>query len=285
MNWLVYHIVSGQAFFSGIVLVVIAATSSTSAHPICARITVLSGLVGAIAIAVSSAPIPYWYYGIAISVTMVWVGSQFKQQWRRWPPYAVILVWVVAGVFEIPYHVIPALRPVEQRAVTIIGDSLSAGMGGEDSSTTWPRILADEHGIEVHDLSHVGETAASALRRARSERVVSPLVIIEIGGNDLLGRTSATQFASDLDALLAHVTEPDRQVVMFELPLPPFRHGYGRIQRVLARKHDVALVPKRVLLSVLAADESTLDTIHLSQAGHERMAARVRTIVERAFAR
>ncbi len=107
--------------------------------------------------------------------------------------------------------------------------------------------------------------------------------MIEIGGNDLLGSTSSAQFARDLDALLDHVSSPKRQVMMLELPLPPFNHEYGRIQRSLAGKHNVSLVPKRVFLSILAGNDSTLDTIHLSQAGHQQMAACVWRLVGSAF--
>ncbi len=70
---------------------------------------------------------------------------------------------------------------------------------------------------------------------------------------------------------------------MFELPLPPFRHEFGRVQRALARKYHVALIPKRVLLSVLAGSDSTVDTIHLTQAGQRRMATRVWRLLSGAF--
>ena len=132
-------------------------------------------------------------------------------------------------------------------------------------------------------ISHMGETAASALKRAEKDRITSPIVILEIGGNDLLGSTSSAEFSVDLDTLLAHVRAPGRQVIMFELPLPPFSHEYGRIQRTLARKHKVSLVPKRILLSVLAANGSTLDTVHLSQAGRDRMARCVWQLVSSAL--
>jgi acyl-CoA thioesterase-1 len=92
--------------------------------------------------------------------------------------------------------------------------------------------------------------------------------VVEIGGNDLLGGTPPPKFSQDLDALLAQLCKPGRQVVMFELPLPPLSHEYGRIQRSVARKHRVKLVPKWVLLSILAPKDATLDSIHLSETGH-----------------
>ncbi len=67
--------------------------------------------------------------------------------------------------------------------------------------------------------------------------------------------------------------------LLLEVPLPPFYHGFGRIQRRLAKKHGVKLVPKRVLLSILAGGDATLDSIHLSQAGQQKMAEVVWGIV------
>lgn len=147
----------------------------------------------------------------------------------------------------------------------------------------WPTLLAKDHNLNIQDISHPGETVASALKWAKSQQILSPVVILEIGGNDLLGDTTSAQFSRDLDALLGYVSAPGRQVIMFELPLPPLRNEYGRIQRSLARKHDVALVPKRVFLSILAANDSTVDTIHLTQAGHHRMATTVWGVVRSAF--
>jgi acyl-CoA thioesterase-1 len=283
MNWLVFHVASGQSFFTGVALIVIAALASMASKRAIKRITALAFLTGAIAVAVSSTPIPYWYYAVAVAVTLAWIVSGYLKNWRHWSAFAVIAVWTIAVAIELPYHVTPQLDPASPRTLTIIGDSVTAGMGGEDNAQTWPNILAKEHDIEVHDISHVGETAASALRRTKDIQFQSPVVILAIGGNDLLGSTSSARFSHDLDALLAHVTSPKRQVIMFELPLPPFSHEYGRVQRSRAHKYGVSLIPKRVLLGILGGDESTLDTIHLSQAGHRRMATCVWQIVGSAF--
>jgi len=284
MNWLVYHIVSGHAFFTGVTLLVIAALASTRPAPVFSRITVLLFCVGMIAVIVSSTAIPYWYYAVGVGITVAWIASWFKKQWRCWTPYAVVVFWIAAAIIELPWHFAPSLNPVLSRNITVIGDSVTAGVGGNERSETWPEILAREHDLDVQDISHVGETAASALKRAGLRPISSPVVVLEIGGNDLLGSTTSRQFAIDLDALLTFVSRNDRQVVMFELPLPPFCHEYGRIQRSLAVKHGVALVPKRIFLSVIAGSNSTLDSIHLSQSGHQLMADCVWQLVRSAFA-
>jgi len=104
-------------------------------------------------------------------------------------------------------------------------------------------------------------------------------VLIEIGGNDLLGSTSLADFDRDLDQLLALATADGRRVVMFELPLPPGSNGWGQVQRRLANQHGVALIPKRRFASILLSGDLTLDSIHLSQAGHEQMARLVEEVL------
>lgn len=283
MNWLVYHIVSGHAFFTGVFLVTVAAICSTRSHAILSRTTVLAFLVGVIAVVVSSTAIPYGYYGAMLVVTVMWVASRFRKSWRRWAPYAVVGVWLIAALIELPYHIISTPHAAPDRSVTVIGDSVTAGVGGSETAETWPRILAREHQLQVQDISHVGETVASALKRARSKSIESSVVVIEIGGNDVLGTTTSAQFANDLEALVAYLATQNRQIIMFELPLPPFYHEYGRVQRSIAARYDVFLVPKRVFLSVLGGSDSTLDTIHLTQRGHQSMAESVWRLIEPAF--
>ena len=59
-------------------------------------------------------------------------------------------------------------------------------------------------------------------------------MLIELGGNDLLGRTDPARFGQNLDALVRLVQGTGRAVVMFELPLPPFTNAYGIEQRRVA---------------------------------------------------
>ncbi len=283
MNWLVFHIASGHAFFTGVALIVAGAFCSIGSKPLLKRITARMLLFGAVAIAISSTPIPYWYYALAALVTCVWLASCYTKNRHRWAAFPVAAVWLVAALLELPYHFTPSLSPASVRSISIVGDSVTAGIGGNETSETWPNILAREHGLSVQDISRAGETASSALENVRCHLIGSPVLVVEIGGNDLLGSTTAAQFSRDLDALLTFLRAPDRQIVMFELPLPPFRHEYGRVQRMLADKHNIALVPKRVFLAILTGKDSTLDRIHLSQLGHQRMADCVWRLVRSAF--
>lgn len=283
MNGLVFHVVSGQAFFSGVLLIVLAIAMSASSKRPLKRLSLLASIVGMIAVVVSSTPIPYWCCAILAITTAAWIVFLYKKARKPWTGYVAIVAWLIAVAVEIPYHVAPTLKPASSRSITIIGDSVTAGIEADETAVTWPNLLQRKHDLIVQDISHVGETAASALKRAKAHEIASSVVFIEIGGNDLLGSTSAEQFAIDLDALLSDLSAPDRQLIMLELSLPPFYHSFGYAQRELAAKHNAALVPKRVLLSVFAGDSSTLDSIHLTQVGHQQMAENVWQLIKSAY--
>ncbi len=289
MDWLIYLFGSGIAFFLGVLLVI----AGTATLPLARRrwpvsAATVATLVGLVVIVLSAAPLPYWLYGAAIAVTLGSVVAQ-RLHWgtahprRRIALWATpIAGWTIAAALELPYQISPTLPPLGQPPIYLLADSVSAGMG-ESASETWPFLLAKAHALELHNYSQMGATTGSALRKAKRLPFGNGIVLLEIGGNDLLGSTSAADFATNLDVLLSLVCGPERSVVMFELPLPPLANEYGRIQRRLAADHGVYLLPKRVFASVLTAPGATVDSVHLTRTGHERMAAAVWDLLRPAY--
>lgn len=285
---LLYHVASGQAFFSGAVLVLLGLLADLGGGEgwrALAR-NVLA-FIGLLLIAVSATPLAVWVELPAWGVSLAWLGARASSQGavRRWAPRlrpAVLAAWCVGLALEIPYHLTVSVPPMGDPSVYVVGDSLSAGLG--DELQTWPDLLARRHDLRVHNLARAGATVATALRdQAGGVTGTAELVVLEIGGNDVLAGTPVPAFESGLDALLRRLAVARHMIVMLELPLPPFHEAYGRVQRRLARRHGAVLVPKRVLLGVLLARGSTLDTVHLGPAGHERMADQVWRTVRGAF--
>ncbi len=114
---------------------------------------------------------------------------------------------------------------------------------------------------------------------ARSLTEGDHLVLIEIGGNDLLMGVSSDEYGKALDALLSTVAAPNRTVLMFELPLFPNKIAYGQIQRRLSAKYRVALIPKRYFAQVIGDAGGTTDGLHLSASGARLMAALVAQVL------
>jgi lysophospholipase L1-like esterase len=193
---------------------------------------------------------------------------------RRFRLVATSLIcWCVAGAaWEFSYRLAPRLdTSARYDALAVIGDSISAGLIGE-GERTWPKQFREQYFKNVIDLSAPGATARSALRQAQSLNARSDdqatVVLIEIGGNDYFELVPPADFETDLDRLLTDLSRPNRQLIMLELPLPPFYNAYGRVQREQAAKHRVPLISKREFAEVVFTRQATLDTVHLSEAGH-----------------
>ena len=282
-----YHVASGQAFFSGVALMTLAVGLSAGRNRRwCSLGRTLGAVAGMALVVASSTPLPFALAATAWGLTAVWlvaegVGRPSLAGPRNVLRWAVVAAWWLGVAPEVPYHRTPALAAMGDPPLVVVGDSLSAGMG--HSFATWPKILARRHRVTVEDRALAGATAGTAIGQADAIASRGALVLVEIGGNDVLGGTPPVVFACELDALLARLVGRSRAVVMLELPLPPLSTAYGAIQRRLAREHGVPLVPKRLLMGALAAKGATLDTIHLSPAGHERMAAAVWSVVRPAY--
>jgi acyl-CoA thioesterase-1 len=191
---------------------------------------------------------------------------------------AVTLIgWcAVAAGWEFSYRLPPHFDAQKSyETLVVIADSVSSGLNGVGEET-WPKQFRERYFGRVLDKSAPGATARSALKQASAanrELDSRPaLVLIEIGGNDFFELIPPAQFAADLERLLTELERPNRQLVMLELPLPPFYNAYGRIQRDLAARHHVPLISKREFAEVIFTPDATLDTVHLSKSGHSLFA-------------
>ena len=279
MNWLVVQIASGRVFFVAVALLVAAVGLRSSVAPRLRRGATWCFLVGVIGLSVAAAPLPTWASAVMLlSLVAGWRASRFGANAATATATSALALLGV-GLHEARYQVMPVLTVVHDRRIAVIGDSITAGHGESDLTQKWPAILRDRHGVAVGDFSKAGATAASAAKGLEQVSIAAPVVIVEIGGNDFLGGGSVAAFEAGLDALLKAVCQPGRQVAMFELPIPPLYEGFGRVQRDLASRHGVALIPKRILLSVIAAADATVDSLHLTQQGHDEMADVVWTLL------
>lgn len=281
MSRLILFVVGGPGFFVGCLLAV--AGFLVVGFTKQGRWGRLSILLGALLVAASATPLP-WLLQVVIGLTgfasLIYSGAARPPRRRAIVAAVAAVAWLVAAGVEFRWHLSPRLPNGDFDRLAVIGDSLSAGV--EEGETTWPRRLPLA-ASQIDDRSRVGATATSAMKQANA--VTGPcVVVVEIGGNDVLGSTTADEFEHDLDALLSEVVRPDREIVMLELPLPPTYERFGRIQRRLARRHGVHLVPRRVMLYVLTTGGATLDSIHLSPVGHETLAEAVWAVVGPAFA-
>lgn len=278
MSLLLYdHLASGASLYTGFVLLGAGAVAGRPGED--ARFGKLVEIplvtLGAAGVLLSSVPVSRWLLIGWCGLFLAWQGFRHGRVPGGRRVSGVLLAFVSLGVvlLDLPYQWGPAPpgRPVSR--IAVIGDSLSTGVHRLPGDRLWPAVLERRYGVEVLNLSRGGARLADAIHRLDRHGVPpgTDVVLLEIGGNDLLEGTPVHRFRRQLNELLSRL-DGDYVVFMFELPLPPLGFAYGRVQRRLAGRYGVRLIPKHHLSELIFTSGLTLDGLHPSREGHRRLA-------------
>lgn len=234
-------------------------------------------ILGWLLLLISSPLQPLWLYGLEMAGFIVWLWTNRKLSTpcaiRICASLSLLAVSLLLALHELRHALSPGIPPIIAQRFCVIGDSLSAGV--RTNEVSWPAVLAKRHDVQVASFARPGARLQDALAQADHLTPSDTLVLLEIGGNDLLGGTPLREFERDMTRLLDAVSKPGRVMLMLELPLPPLCNLYGAAQRHIADKFGVVLIPKRHLVAVLCGQAATIDGLHLSQSGHDHMAKMV----------
>jgi lysophospholipase L1-like esterase len=270
-GYVLYVLLSGYFFYVGLALMAGGAVLAVP-HPRAAARIVWTGLVLAL---VSAVPIhSIGYLLLALSV-VVWQISLKRGTGDRLR-VSIILFAVVSAVIAagIAVRADSGLKLSRDMKVFVIGDSLSAGLG-DDRSQAWAELLATARQVDVSNLARPGATLSDGASQGRVIPQGPVIVLLELGGNDLLAGTTPKKFGAELRSLLAALAVEKRRVVMFELPLLPFQNAFGRTQREVCQQYGIALLLRSLLAGAVALPGHTSDGLHLTAQGHAWLAERV----------
>ena len=150
--------------------------------------------------------------------------------------------------------VIPVMGQEQQ--IVALGDSLFAGYGLEPGQSYPARLEAAlrARGINARIMNAgvSGDTTAGGLQRLgftlNSLPQAPVLVIISLGGNDMLRGLPPQQTRANLDAILTELGKRKIKAVLLGMLSAPnlgadYRAKFDPIYPALAKKHDAALVP------------------------------------------
>jgi len=275
MNPIVLQLANGNLFFVGLVMTVAALFLRLwfggRIPGLVLRIGYIAGIVFVI---FSATPLPIWLYclwfGLCAAAALAVFSNKFSFQRKMLMSFSVSLCSLVMCLVELPYHLSPTIKASPKQPLFVVGDSISAGISAKDRA--WPDVLADISHFKVINLAKPAATVETAMDQIGGIVGSNSLVLVEIGGNDLLGHTDSKTFYLQLDQLLGKLAAGNNQVVMFELPLFPFCNAFGKAQRNLAKKYNVTLIPKHYMTDVFDLKDGTVDGLHLSQKGHDALA-------------
>jgi len=164
------------------------------------------------------------------------------------------------------------------KTIVCLGDSITAGVGAAPGPA-YPDLLAARLGKEVINAGVSGDTAEQGLARVDDVLADDPwLVIVELGGNDVLQQVPPERTEAALRSILQRLLDARVVPVLVELRVP-FGGKYGEIYGRLAKDMKVPIV-EDTLHDILLAPALKSDTIHPNAQGYERLATAIAHEVE-----
>jgi acyl-CoA thioesterase-1 len=282
MNPVALYFASGESFYLGAVLLILVMIASPLKRARLLRN--VAAWLGLAMMVMACPPFPAVIDLIFFAVFLLWFivsnrAGSTRAWWRLRQGSTVVLTVFLLTLTAVEYshRSMPVIAGGPSDHLVVIGDSISSGI--DSHVPAWPLVLEQTSGVTVRNLSRPGAQVREGLTMAEKLTADDRVVLIEIGGNDLLMGIPSRQFGQNLDALLSKITMPGRTVVMFELPLLPDKIGYGQIQRRLSTKYGVSLIPKRYFTEVIGQANATSDGLHLSASGSGHMAALVAQVL------
>jgi lysophospholipase L1-like esterase len=195
--------------------------------------------------------------------------------WQRWvarlAPLVAGLLLAAAGCGrEVPNLDSPGT------AIVCLGDSITAGVGA-GGEPAYPARLSALLGVPVINAGVPGETAAEGRARLSAVLAHDPwLVIVELGGNDLLRRVPPERTEADLRAIVEGVLAAGAvpMLVAVDNPVPLVGGRLGDLYDRLGERYGVPVVDD-ALTDILGDRSLKSDEIHPNAAGYARLAEAV----------
>jgi acyl-CoA thioesterase I len=158
--------------------------------------------------------------------------------------------------------------------VLVLGDSLSYGTGasaGED----YPTLLAKATSWNIVNEGVPGDTSAGGLARLPPllEAHQPKLLIVELGGNDLLRQTPPTEIMQNLSSILSQAKAQGIQTILVAIPeFSPLKATFGNLTdhplyEKLATETATPLIAD-VFSEVLSDRNLKSDQIHANAKGY-----------------
>ena len=162
--------------------------------------------------------------------------------------------------------------------VLALGDSITFGTGAPPEAS-YPAALGRLTGWNVVNAGIPGNVTAQALERLPDllKEHAPPLVLLSIGGNDLLRRLPEDQARANIKSMCAQVLETGAQLLLIAVPAPSVSGAVVGSLSDHSMYSDIAVELKLPLHAkgwsqVLSDKSLRSDAIHANAQGYERFA-------------
>jgi lysophospholipase L1-like esterase len=168
--------------------------------------------------------------------------------------------------------------------IVAFGDSLTYGTGAAEAES-YPAVLARLINRSVVRAGVPGEMTAGGLTRLESviEEHRPALMIVCLGGNDMLRKLDEGQIRGNLREIIRTVKARGISVVLVGVPKPALITSAPAFYGELAREFGIPY-EGRIVTSVLYKSEFKSDPIHPNAQGYRKMAEAIAELLKKAGA-
>ena len=168
--------------------------------------------------------------------------------------------------------------------IVAFGDSLTYGIGAQEHES-YPVVLAQLTGRQVIRSGVPGEVTAQGLQRLPEviDEYRPRLMIVCLGGNDMLRKVNAAEIKSNLRAIIKTIKDRGIAVVLVGVPRPALITSAPEFYSDLAKEFALPYEGK-IVTSVLYSPDMKADSIHPNAKGYRRMAEGLAELLRKAGA-
>jgi lysophospholipase L1-like esterase len=174
-----------------------------------------------------------------------------------------------------------SLTPLSSNATIVaFGDSLTFGYGAP-TDKSYPKTLEEKINRTVINEGISGETTSDGLARIKEvlEQDKPSLIIIGLGGNDMLKKINENIIKNNLREMIEISKSSSVQVVLLATPKPSLIGVFTSLNdaefyKEIAKEKNIPLI-NNVYSKWLSKSEYKSDPIHLNEKGYEKVAEHI----------
>lgn len=168
--------------------------------------------------------------------------------------------------------------------ILAFGDSLTYGTGAAETES-YPAVLSQLIGRRVVRAGVPGEVTAQGLARLPQtlDEHQPRLVIVCLGGNDMLRKVNAAEIRANLREIVKTIRDRGIDVVLMGVPQPAIITSAPEFYAEIAKEFRIPYEGK-VVTSVLYSPAMKADPIHPNARGYRRIAEALAGLLRKAGA-
>ena len=192
--------------------------------------------------------------------------------------FGAVIMLVAVVSFSRTGHI--ANRDSQGSAVICFGDSLTSGYEAAPKES-YPHVLSGLLDWPVINAGVNGDTTQAALQRlSRDVLEKDPLLVVVIlGGNDFLHKSSAAQTFENIRAIVRAIKQQGAMVALGQIG-PLLMYRYNKEYKKIAAEEDAILIPD-ILGGIFANPKLMRDEVHPNAAGNVLIAQKVHKAIEK----